>query len=197
LKREAETGLDVVDEDVRQMLAFCDGDVRAFDFLFQRWSGPLLRYLERMLRDTAAAEELLQEAFLRVHRARDRYTPKARFSTWLFRIATNLALNELRRPGRRALHRSSDEEGTAPLPAEDPAVDEVVDARRRGAQVERELEALPERQRAALWLAAVEGLSYAEVASALEVSEKAVKALVHRARTVLAERLKEPGGTPS
>jgi len=197
LNRKAEAGLDAVDEDVRQMLAFCGGDVRAFEVLFQRWSGPLFRYLERMLRDTAAAEELLQEAFLRVHRARDRYAPEARFSTWLYRIATNLALNELRRPGRREPHRSSDEEGAAPLPASGPAVDEVVDARRRGARVERELEALPERQRAALWLAAVEGLSYAEVASALDVSEKAVKALVHRARTALAERLKVPGGAPS
>lgn len=197
MNREAEAGLGVVDEDVRQMLAFCDGDVRAFEVLFQRWSGPLLRYLERMLRDTAAAEELLQEAFLRVHRARDHYAPEARFSTWLYRIATNLALNELRRPGRREPHHSSDEEGATPLPASGPAVDEVVDARRRGARVERELEALPERQRAALWLAAVEGLSYAEVASALDVSEKAVKALVHRARTALAERLKEPDGAPS
>jgi RNA polymerase sigma-70 factor (ECF subfamily) len=162
LDREAEAGLDAVDEDARQMLAFRDGDGRAFDALFRRWSGPLLRYLERMVRDTAAAEELVQEAFLRVHRARNRYLPEARFSTWLYRIATNLALNELRRPGRRQPHRSADEEGAAPLPAGDPAVDEVVDARRRCAEVERELEALPERQRAALWLTAVEGLSYRE-----------------------------------
>jgi RNA polymerase sigma-70 factor (ECF subfamily) len=192
-----EAALDVVDEDARQMLAFRDGDVRAFDVLFRRWSGPLLRYLERMVRDTAAAEELVQEAFLRVHRARDRYAPEARFSTWLYRIATNLALNELRRPGRREPHRSTDEEGAAPLPARSPAVDEVVDARRRGAEVERQLEALPERQRAALWLAAVEGLSYAEIASTLDVSEKAVKALVHRARSTLAAKLKEPNGVPA
>ena len=193
----AEAGLDAVDEDARQMLAFRDGDGRAFDALFRRWSGPLLRYLERMVRDTAAAEELVQEAFLRVHRARNRYAPEARFSTWLYRIATNLALNELRRPGRRQPHRSADEEGAAVIPAQGPAVDEVVDARRRGAEVERELEALPERQRAALWLTAVEGLSYAEVARALDVSEKAVKALVHRARSALAAKLKKPGGVPS
>jgi RNA polymerase sigma-70 factor (ECF subfamily) len=197
LNPEAEAGLDAVDEDARQMLAFRDGDGRAFDALFRRWSGPLLRYLERMVRDTAAAEELVQEAFLRVHRARNRYAPEARFSTWLYRIATNLALNELRRPGRRQPHRSADEEGAAVIPAQGPAVDEVVDARRRGAEVERELEALPERQRAALWLTAVEGLSYAEVARALDVSEKAVKALVHRARSALAAKLKEPGGAPS
>ena len=197
MDRQAEAGLDVIDEDVRLMLAFRDGDVRAFDALFRRWSGPLLRYLERMVRDAAAAEELVQEAFLRVHRARERYVPKARFSTWLYRIATNLALNELRRPRVRELHSSTDSDAAAPLRAATAAVDDVVDARRMGAAVERELAQLPERQRAALWLTAVEGLSYAEVAGALEVSEQAVKALVHRARTALAGKLKDLRGAPS
>jgi RNA polymerase sigma-70 factor (ECF subfamily) len=146
------------DEDAALMLAFCAGDGAAFDALFNRWAAPLLRYLERMLRDSAAAEELVQEVFLRVHGARQRYQPEARFSTWLYRIATNLALNELRRPRRREPHASLDER---------------------------------ERQRAALCLTAVEGLSYAEVAGALEISESAVKALVHRARTALAGRVKD------
>jgi len=178
-----------LDEDVRLMLAFREGDASAFDGLFRRWAAPLLRYLDRMLRDTAAAEELVQEVFLRVYRARDRYRPEARFSTWLYRIATNLALNELRRPRRRDPHQSVDAEGAPELAAEGAAVDDVVHARRLGDEVERELQALPERQRAALWLAAVEGLSYAEIAESLDVSEKAVKALVHRARSSLAERL--------
>jgi RNA polymerase sigma-70 factor, ECF subfamily len=178
-----------LDEDVRLMLAFREGDASAFDRLFRRWAAPLLRYLDRMLRDAAAAEDLVQEVFLRVHRARDRYRPDARFSTWLYRIATNLALNELRRPRRRDPHQSVDAEGAPELAAGGAAVDDVVHARRLGDEVERGLEALPERQRAALWLAAVEGLSYAEIAESLEVSEKAVKALVHRARSSLAERL--------
>lgn len=72
------------------MVAFGAGDATAFDALFRRWSPRLLRYLERMVRDRALAEELLQEAFLRVHRARDRYRADARFSTWLYTIATNL-----------------------------------------------------------------------------------------------------------
>jgi len=189
--------LDVIDEDVRLMLAFRDGDVRAFDALFRRWSGPLLRYLERMVRDAAAAEELAQEAFLRVHRARDRYVPQARFSTWLYRIATNLALNELRRPRVREPHQSTDADDAAPLAAAQPGVDDVVEARRLGAAVERELAQLPERQRAALWLTAVEGLSYAEVSATLDVSEQAVKALVHRARSALAGKLKDRRGAPS
>lgn len=177
------------DEDVQRMLAFCGGDAAAFDAIYSRWSAPLLRYLQRMVRDTAVAEELVQEVFLRVYRARDRYAPEARLSTWLYRIATNLALNELRRPRHRSPHFSADAEGSPELVAERPAIDEVVDARRLGYSVDAELENLPERQRAALVLSAVDGLSYAEVASALEVSEKAVKALVHRARVTLAKRL--------
>lgn len=181
------------DEDVRLMLAFQGGQSGAFDALFRRWAAPLLRYLQRMVGDAASAEELVQESFLRVFKARDRYAPDARFSTWLFTIATNLALNELRRPRRRNPHRSTEaaeEEGSMlPLESTEPRADDVVDARRRGVVVERELAALPERQRAALWLTAVEGLSYAEVAEALEATEKSVKALVHRARAALAERL--------
>ena len=86
---------------MRLMLAFQSGEPAAFDALFRRWAAPLLRYLERMVRDAGTAEELVQEVFLRVYRARERYAPDARFSTWLYRIATNLALNELRRPRRR------------------------------------------------------------------------------------------------
>jgi RNA polymerase sigma-70 factor (ECF subfamily) len=182
----------VHDEDVRLMLAFRGGDDAAFEALFERWAARLLRFLERMVRDTAVAEELVQETFLRVHRARTRYEPDAKFSTWLYTIASNLARNELRGPFRRAPHDSTDAEREgAPLElaAEDSPVDEIVNARREGSEVEAALQKLPERQRAALWLAAVEGLPYAEVAQALETSESSVKALVHRARVALAEQL--------
>jgi RNA polymerase sigma-70 factor (ECF subfamily) len=189
LDLRAEASVQLVDEDARLMLAFGRGDAAAFEALFRRWSGPLLRYLERMLRDRASAEELVQEVFLRVHRARDRYAPEARFSTWLYRIATNLALNELRRPRQRAPHRSTDDEASPELEAPAPGADDVVDARRLGRAAADELAALPEKQRAALCLTAVEGLSYAEVAEALDVTDKAVKSLVHRARSTLAARL--------
>jgi RNA polymerase sigma-70 factor (ECF subfamily) len=181
--------VDATDQDAALMLAFCAGDGAAFDALFGRWAAPLLRYLERMLRDAAEAEELVQEVFLRVHGARERYQPKARFSTWLYRIATNLALNELRRPRRRERNASLGEAESAALAGEGPAAEDALDARRVSARVEQELARLPERQRAALCLTAIEGLSYAEVAEALEISESAVKALVHRARTALADRI--------
>ncbi|HKJ23894.1 MAG TPA: RNA polymerase sigma factor [Myxococcota bacterium] len=187
--------MNALDEGARLMLAFRDGDDAAFDALFGRWAAPLLRYLERMVSDSATAEELVQEAFLRVHGARDRYAPDARFSTWLYRIATNLALNELRRPRRKARHESTHDAQGAPvdLRAEQPDVDAVVDARRAGDALEAELDALPERQRVALWLTAVEGQSYAEVAETLDATEKSVKALVHRARSTLAERMTSAG----
>jgi RNA polymerase sigma-70 factor (ECF subfamily) len=186
----------LVDDDVRLMLAFRGGDERAFDALFERWAGRVLRFLERMVRETSVAEELVQETFLRVWRARKRYEPEARFSTWLFTIAGNAARNELRRPFRSQLHESMDEERDgAPLElaADDPPSDEVVDARRAGQSLEAALEELPARQREALWLRAVEGLSYAEVAQALATSEKSVKALIHRARVALAREAARGG----
>ena len=177
------------------MLDFCAGDEAAFDALFGRWGAPLLRYLERVVRDAAVAEELVQDAFLRVYGARERYRADARFSTWLYRIATNLALNELRRPRRRHYHASTDtgEPGAPELASKAPGVERIVDARRQGDRVERELERLPERQRVALWLSAVEGRSYTEIAAVLETSEKSVKALVHRGRSTLVARM-EVGG---
>jgi len=194
------------DEDVRLMLAVRAGDGAAFDALFARWSPPLLRYLERIVRDPGVAEELTQEVFLRVYRARERYEPDARFSTWLFTIATRLAWNELRKPRHRSPHEAlegDEETGPLPLASDEPAADVVADARRTGAAVEQALDRLPERQRAALWLAAVEGLSYAEVATLLETTDRSVKALVHRARTALAEQMRRnlgpeagPGAAP-
>jgi len=181
-----EVAVEPMDPDVELMLAFREGDEAAFDQLFRRWAGPLLRYLERMLGDSAMAEELVQETFFRVHRARQRYEARARFSTWLYRIATNLALNELKRPRRRHVH---EEEDQVVLRGSGPEVDEEVATRRLGVRVESELEKLPERQRMALWLSAAEGHSYAEVASILDTTEKSVKALVHRARAALVARM--------
>jgi RNA polymerase sigma-70 factor (ECF subfamily) len=189
------------DPDVEHMLAFCAGDDSAFDPLFERWGGPLFHYLDRMLRDAGAAEELVQEAFLRVFSARERYRPEARFSTWLYRIATNLALNELRRPRRSRPHASSDpvsdpsasESGSAPLQlvSATPAADRQLEVRRRTGRVDAALRELPERQAMAIWLSAVEGMSYAEVALVLETTEKSVKALVHRARVALVDSTTE------
>jgi RNA polymerase sigma-70 factor (ECF subfamily) len=178
------------------MLAFQRGELEAFDALFERWATRLLRFLIRMVKDPAVAEELVQETFLRVHRARDRYSPEAKFSTWLYTIAGNAARNELRRPFRRHVHESADEEregASLELESGAPATDLVVHTRRVGDTVEAALAHLPERQRAALWLCAVEGFSYAEIAETLDTTEKSVKALVHRARVALAKHVTSEG----
>jgi len=186
------------DPDVRLMLAFRAGDDSALSDLYRRWAGPLLRYLERMVQERATAEELLQESFIRVHRARERYEPQARFSTWLFRIARNLALNELDLARRKRPHLSTDlepsDDDSRPqltLVSNAPSAESIIDARRTRDLVESFLEELPERQRSALWLSAVEGHSYAEIAEVLETSTPSVKSLIHRARATIADRMAE------
>ena len=178
----------MVDDDVRLMLAFQAGDDAAFEALFARWAGRVLRFVERMVGEASVAEDLVQETFVRVWRARGRYRADARFSTWLFTIAGNAARNELRRPFRRAPHDGfEDGEGVLALAAGAPPADAQVHARREGKALGAAFAALPVRQREALWLRAVEGLSYAEVAAALATSEMSVKALIHRARAALAK----------
>jgi len=192
--------MQIGDPDARLMLAFRDGDATALSELYRRWAGPLLRFLTRMVREQGLAEELMQETFIRVHGARDRYVADARFSTWLFRIGRNLALNELDRARNKSPHLSADamdedepSRAKLSLVSGGAPVDEEVDARLRAKRVEVELAALPERQRTALWLAAVEGYAYAEIAEVLETTPKSVKALVHRARANLADRMTERG----
>src|SRR5271154_4808789 len=82
--------------DVQLMLDVKAGDEASFDFLLRKYRSPLVNFLYRMVRDQATAEDLAQEVFLRVYRARHKYNPSAKFTTWLFRIATNLALNSIR-----------------------------------------------------------------------------------------------------
>ena len=138
---------------------------------------------------------LLQEVFLRVIRARDRYTPTARFSTWLYRIAFNLCVNEKQRAGGRGVLSLDGvlEEGGVSLDPEDPSApppsermesDDVVSAV-RGA-----IASLPSTQRMALILAKYDGLPYSQIAEVMESSEKAIKSLIHRARENLRERLR-------
>lgn len=190
------------DPDVRLMLASRDGDEAALGVLYQRWAARLLRYLERIVREPALAEELLQDTFVRVLDARERYAPQARFSTWLFHIARNLACNELARSRSRHPHLQADDasaqdgaaDGRAARPmlvlvSNTPAPDVAADARREQERFAKAFATLPERQQSALWLAVVEGESYEQIASGLGSSVQSVKNLVHRARATLADRM--------
>jgi RNA polymerase sigma-70 factor (ECF subfamily) len=177
----------MIDDDARLMLAFKAGDRRAFDELFARYTPRLQGFLTRMVRDRARAEELTQDVFIRLYTAAERYEARTRFSTYVFGIAHNLALNHLARAWRQREQALGD---GVPEPAVDEAGPaEKLEAARAQIALERALGELPERQRAALLLRAHEGMGYDEIAAALGTSIPSVKSLLHRARETLLERL--------
>ena len=183
------------DPDVRLMLAFRAGDDSALSDLYRRWAGPLLRFLERMVKERATAEELLQESFIRVHQAKDRYEPEARFSTWLFRIAHNLANNRRRDDGRRKEVGFGGSDG-GPRPEEQILKEKSglmptrqLDKSELQKVVQESLETLNDRQRMAVLLHKFEGMSYSDIAEAMELTPAAVKSLLSRARESLRGKL--------
>jgi RNA polymerase sigma-70 factor, ECF subfamily len=190
--------------DVQLMLDVKAGDDASFELLLRKYRTPLVNYLYRMVRDAAAAEDLAQEVFLRVYRSRKRYAPSAKFTTWMFRIATNLALNS-RRDGR---HRQFEVPIDQPVESgrDDPPMLEVADhqpgiehaliERDRARMIRRAVEALPEKQRAAVLLHKYQELDYDEIARILGCSESALKSLLFRAYEALRvdlAPLMEPG----
>jgi RNA polymerase sigma-70 factor (ECF subfamily) len=179
----------MVDDDARLMLAFQKGDRRAFDELFERYTPRLHSFLTRMVRDRGRAEELTQDVFVRLYTAAERYQARTRFSTYVFGIASNLALNHLARAWRQREHARSD--GLPEPVAAGPGPMELLEAARTQQALERALGELPERQRAALLLRAHEDMGYEEIAAALGTSVPSVKSLLHRAREALLARLGE------
>jgi RNA polymerase sigma-70 factor (ECF subfamily) len=188
------------DPDAALMLAFQRGDDGAFRVLFERHAKAMVSFCHHFVRDAARAEELAQDVFVKLYRASDRYRPSARFKTFLYRIASNHCLNELRR-GEYGARAAEGRAGEAP-PAVDamPSEAPTPEAAAQGAALERAvgalLERLPEKQRAALVLCRLEGLSYQEIADVLDTSVAAVKSLVHRA-TVTAAGALAPFTSPS
>jgi RNA polymerase sigma-70 factor (ECF subfamily) len=174
------------DLDVELMLRAKDGNTAAFSELFQRYSKRLVGFAYRIVHDRSRAEELVQDAFLQIYRARDRYSPSARFSTYIYRVVTNNCLNEIRRLDHEKALREE------PPPLVDDATKSPADQlthRQIVARVADIVRSLPFKQRAALLLARVEGFDHREVASCLGVSEFAVKSLVFRATRSLREAL--------
>ena len=174
--------------DVQLMLDVKAGDDSSFDFLLQKYRSPLVNFLYRMVRDRATAEDLAQDVFLRVYRARKEYIPSAKLTTWLFRIATNLALNSLRDNRHEKMAVSLDapagnEEDSAPrdLPAREMRIDQRLLERDRVAFIQRAIARLPEKQRAAVLLHKYEEIDYTEIAKILDCTEAALKSLLFRA----------------
>jgi len=184
------------DAGVRLMLAYQAGDESAFDRLVAAYSGQVYSLLTRFRGNRHGREDMVQEVFLRVVRAREGYQPTARFSTWLYRITFNLCVNETQRSaGRDSLSLDADVDGTgAGIAAEvaDPRSgppSETVEREDVVRVVRAAIAALPEAQRMALVLAKYHDQPYAEIAAVLGSSEKAIKSLIHRARENLRETL--------
>jgi len=182
----------VLDLDTEWMLRVREGDEAYLDLLVERHRNSLVGFFYRMLQNQAVAEELAQETFLRVFNSRRRYEPSARFTTWLYRIATNLALNWLR--DHRAESRcESLEEGDglalAQLSDRRPGIDRRMVRHVEVSEIRRAIADLPERQRTCVILHKYEGFSYAQIAEAMNTSEQAVRSLAFRAYEVLRQRL--------
>jgi RNA polymerase sigma-70 factor (ECF subfamily) len=181
------------DPDAALMLAFQQGDEGAFRTLYERHARAMFAFCHHLVRNTARAEELAQDVFVNLYRARDRYRPTARFKTFLYRVASNHCLNELRRGEHAARRAAAGADGDAADPDSYPSgaagPEEVAQANALESAVQALLARLPEKQRAALVLCRFEGLSYEEIAQVLETTVSAVKSLVHRATVAAAEAL--------
>ncbi len=181
--------------DVQLMLDVKAGDARSFELLLQRYRTPLVNFLYRMVRDRGHAEDLAQEVFFRVYRARKDYVPSAKFTTWLFRIATNLALNAMRDGRYRRMEVSIDQPVAAdaedgaerPLEVADkrPHIEQHLVEEDRKAMIRHAIEKLPEKQRAAVLLHKYQELDYNEISRILDCSESALKSLLFRAYETL------------
>jgi len=184
--------------DAEVMLLAGAGDDSAFEYLIEKFRRPIISFMYRMTHNQAIAEELAQEVFLRVYRSRSSYQAEAKFSTWLYRIATNLGVNHARdtRSERVTptvnLDEPDAETGTTPDVADaTPNVEADILRDERLAAIRKHVMALPERQRMAVLMHKYQGLDYKEIGKVLKLSESATKSLLFRAYETLRERLKE------
>lgn len=184
--------------DAEVMLRAKAGDDAAYEFLVEKFRRPMLSFMYRAVHNTSVAEELAQEVFLRVYRSRQTYNAEAKFSTWLYRIATNLAANYARdtkaerAQGSISLDEPDEETGTTLDVADTrPNIEQDLLRVERLAAIRRHVHALPERQRNAVLMHKYQGLDYRQIAQVLNLSESATKSLLFRAYETLRERLKE------
>lgn len=185
------------DPDAALMLRVKRGDRNAFAELVEKYKQPLFNFICRTLRDEAESEDLAQNVFLQVYKSRQRYQQTAKFSTWLFTIARNLCLNEIR---RRSRHPADSIEESHPESEEHPQrqyedkniflpVENVLHGE-LAVKIEEALAELPENQRTAILLCRQDELSYEQIAEILDCSLSATKSLIHRGRETLKEKLK-------
>lgn len=189
---------DLIDDDVRLMLQVRDGSAAAFEELVQRYQARLVGILEHLVPGQGQAEDLAQEVFMRVYRARENYQPTAKFSTWLFTIANNVASNAIRRIVRRKeINLESSPSGQSLVrPLENMAKEasglmpaRQLDRAEVAEIVALAIQTLGERQRMALLLSKYEHMSYQEIGETMDLSTQAVKSLLSRARANLRDVL--------
>ena len=182
-----------LDRDAELMLRVRDGDQANFGLLLERHRSPVIHFVYRMVQNQAVAEELAQETFLRVYRARSSYEPAAKFTTWLFRIASHLALNWIRDGRNEKRQASLDQEspdGTArQVPDRSRTAEQELVYQAKLREVRQAIEGLPAKQKAAVMMHKYEEMEYSQIANALSCSESAVKSLLFRAYETLRSRL--------
>ena len=184
--------------DAEVMLRVKAGDDSAFAYLVQKYRRAMVSFMYRMAHNPTAAEDLAQEVFLRVYRSRETYEPSAKFSTWLYRIATNLAVNYARdtrheRPENMvSIDEKDDDTGlTVDVPDSSLSAEESIMRRERMAAIREKVQQLPERQRMAVVMHKYQQMDYKQIAEVLKLSESATKSLLFRAYETLRVQLKE------
>ncbi len=184
--------------DAAIMLRVAAGDEAGFNYLVGKHYRAMIHFLFRTVHNQAVAEELAQEVFLRVYRSRESYRAEAKFTTWLYRIATNLVVNHARdtRHERAAqnvyLDVPDEETGTTPDVADDePTVEQRLLREERMAAIRKHVMALPERQRMAVLMHKYQGMDYRQIGEVLKLSESATKSLLFRAYQTLRDKLKD------
>ena len=192
--RDALAGL----TDAEVMLRVKTGDDDAFNFLIDKFRRPLISFMYRMTHNSATAEELAQEVFLRMYRSRASYTANAKLTTWMYRIATNLAVNHARdtkheRPENVVSIDESDEDTGLSVDVPDTSlnVEQNMLRRERLAAIRQHVQDLPERQRTAVLMHKYQNMDYKQIAEVLNLSESATKSLLFRAYETLREKLKD------
>ena len=171
------------------MLSFCDGDDRAFEELVNRYKNKLVNYINKYINDFDRAEEIAQEVFVRVHRSKDRYKVKAKFSTFIYRIALNLSYNEVRDRNRRKTE-PTDEFGTLPM-KDDYTPEDIYEKEETHNIIHREISELKDKFRDVIILCDIEKKSYKEAARILGISVGTVQSRLSRGRLKLRQRLEK------
>lgn len=177
-----------IDSDAALMVAFQQGNNEAFDQLLDKYHRRIVNFIYKIVNNSAEAEELAQEVFLRIYRARGTYEPTAHFAAWIYRIATNLSLKEAGKRNRLLFWRRDRNSHDSTAVEQDAIEDPLPDAEHKliaaetGRVIRRAIRSLPPRERTALVLRRYEELSYKEIAEIMQCTEAAVKTYIHRGK---------------